>query len=302
MQDTVVEGTEEYISRIRGKYEQLSDSERQVADYFLEHRSALPEDLNVKDVSRVSGTSVATVMRFCKAIGFRGFSEFKFSIQSGFLAAIGGSVRIGSRDDMNLIKEKVAEFTRRTITASMQYADSRELERAVEALEKCERVHIAATGTASGVAMSTANTFMIMGLRCHYTADPLTMLRETSFCGKDDLVIGITSCGRIKTVVDALKIARDRGATTIGVTGMPDSLVTRYSDIILHCLLRDNSVSLDLITVSMCQLLTLQTLQVAYLSRRSKAVTRKINQYYSISETTRYAPDLKEIGGDCVRD
>lgn len=295
-------GLEEYISRIHGKYDQMSDSERQVADYFLERRGTIPADLNVQEVARLSRTSVATVMRFCKTLGFKGFSEFKYHVKNGVLAPIGGSVRFGSRDDMNLIKEKVAEYTRRTITGSMQHADSRELERAVEALENCERVFITATGTASGVAQSATNIFMVMGLCCHYTADPLTMLREMSFCTKKDLVIGITSCGRIKEVVDALKIARERGATTIGVTGMPDSLVTRYSDIVLHCLLQDNSVSLDLITVSLCQLLTLQTLQVAYLSRQSKMVTKKIAEHYSISDATRYAPDIKEIMGGCVRD
>ncbi len=293
MGESVVIGTEEYISRIRGKYDQLSDSEQQVADYFLNHRGALPEDMNVKDVSTLSGTSVATVMRFCKALGFNGFSEFKFSIKNSVLAPVGGSVRIGSHDDMPLIMEKVAEYTRRTITAAIQHSSPKELEQAVEALEQCENVHIVATGSASGAAMSTANTFMIMGLRCHYQADPLTMLREISFCGKKDVVFGLTNCGRIREVIDALKLARERGATTIGVTGFEDSLVTRYSDIVLHCMPSDNFLALDLITVSMCQLLTLQTLQVAYLSRRSRTVTKKINQHYSISELTRYPANTK---------
>lgn len=295
-------GLEEYVSRIHGKYDQMSDSERQVADYFLERRGALPDSLNVKDVARVSCTSVATVMRFCSTLGFKGFSEFKYNVKNGVMAPIGGSVRIGSHDDMNLIKEKVAEYTRRTITASMQYTESLELGRAVEALEKSERIFIVATGTASGVAMSATNTFMIMGLNCHYTADLLTTLREMSFCTKRDLVIGISGCGRIKEVVDALKIARERGATTIAVTGLSDSLVTRYADIVLQCIQQNSAASLDLITVSMCQLLTLQTLQVAYLSRRSKVVARKINDHYSISDAARYASDVEEIVGGCVRD
>ena len=294
MAHTVVVGTEEYISRIRGKYDQLSDSERQVADYFLGRRGAIPDDFNIKEISAQTRTSVATVMRFCKSIGFDGFSEFKFSVRNGALSPIGGSVRIGSHDDMSLIKEKVAEFTRRTITASIQHADSTELERAVDALEQARRAHIVATGTASGVAASAVNTFMIMGLDCQYTADALSMLRAVSFCEKKDVVIGITSCGRIREVIDALKIARARGAVTIAVTGMPDSLVTRHADIVLHSMLTDNSLPLDLITVSLCQLLTLQLLQVAYLSRKTKAVTRQVEEHYSISELTRYVSTRKD--------
>ncbi len=295
--ETFVKGAEEYVARIRNRYELLSEAEREVADYFLRRAGAGGEVPNIKEVARDVGTSVATVMRFCKALGFSGFSEFKFALQSGVLAPVGGAVQIGSRDDMGVIKQKVAEYARRTISTSIPRIDNRELERAVLALEKCSRMTICAAGTAGGVAMSTANTFMAMGIPCYTVADPLTMLRTVSFCDARDVVIGITSCGHIKQVVDALKVAKERGAVTICVTAARDSLVARYADIVLHCTLKDNSIALDLITVSMCQLLTLQTLQVGYLSRRSDAVAKQISEHYSLSEMTRYGLDV-----ECVED
>lgn len=294
-------GAEEYVSRIRGKYETMSDSERQVADYFLEISGDALANMNIKDVGNRCRVSVATIVRFCKTLGFKGFSEFKYSVQNGLLAPLGGDLRIGRDDDMGVVKQKVAEFGKRNINASIQHTDNKELERAVAALEKCRRIVVCATGTSSGVALAAANTFMFIGIPCQAPADSLTMLRTVSLCEKDDVVIGITNCGYIKDVVDSLKIARERRAVTICVTGMPDSLVTAYSDIVLACKFEDSSIALDIVTVSICQLLTLQTLQIGFLTRHGEATGPKLNAVHDLSEMARYAPELERIEKRRVR-
>ncbi len=294
-QEVFVSGAEEYISRIRNKYDQMSESERHLANYFLEHEYDPDTELNIKDIANKANTSVATVVRFCKTIGFKGFSEFKYSVQNGVLAPIGGELRIGSNDDMGVVKQKVAEFTKRNISVSTQCTDNKELERAVVALEKCKRVIISANGTSSGVALAGVNALTYIGIPCQYTGDSLTALRTIYLCEKDDVVIGISNCGYQKDIVDALKIAKDRGATTIGISAVSDSLVNKYSDIILATKLEDNLLALDIITVTICQLLIIQAVQIAYLARHGNEVTSKMKNLYQLNDLTRYALDLEKI-------
>lgn len=290
-----ISGTKEYISRIRNKYDILSESEKQIADYFLTYDQEAPFGSSIKEVAAATSTSVATVVRFCKTLGFSGFAQFKFSVQSEVLSPIGGTVKIGSRDDMGVLKQKVAEFAKQNIDSTILHTDTQELEKAVEAIENCRQIIICAVGTSSGVAVSAANAFMVMGIPCHAVMDSLTMLRTVSLLKEGDVVIGISNCGYIKEVVDVLKISRDNKATTICITGSQDSLAARYADIVLYCRLRDYSSSLDILTVTICQLLTLQALQIGYLSRRSSEASENINTLYSISEMSRYALDLTEI-------
>lgn len=301
-QEIFVSGAEEYISRIRNKYDSMSDAERQLANHFLERENEPNENLNIKDIAKRSHTSIATVVRFCKTLGFKGFSEFKYSVQNGVLAPLGGEeLAIGSNDDMGLVKQKVAEFAKRNISASVQYTDNKELERAVDAVDKCKRIIISANGTSSGVGLATVNAFTYVGIPCFFPGDTLTMLRTIYLCDKDDLVIGISNCGYIKDVVDALKLAKERGATTIGISAVPDSLVNKYSDIVLASKLGDNALALDIITVAVCQLLTLQAVQIGYLTRHSKEVTTKMKNLYQLNETTRYALDLESVKSQRVR-
>lgn len=300
-EEAFVSGAEEYIARIRGKYDSLSEAETQLANYFLARAYDPDEELNIKDIASRTETSIATVVRFCKTLGFKGFSDFKYSVRNGILAPLRGELRIGSTDDMGMVKQKVAEYTKRNLAASVQHADNKELERAVDALDKCKRIIISATGTASGVGLAAVNAFTYIGIPCSYPGDSLTMLRCIYLCEKDDIVIGVSNCGYIKDVVDALKIAKERGATTIGITGVRDSLVSKYSDIVLATKLEDNSMALDIITVAICQLLTIQAIQIGYLARHGGEVSAKMKNVHLLSELTRYALDLDSVKSKRVR-
>ena len=60
---------------IREKYNQIFMAERKVADFVLEN----PEravNANVSELANLSGVSDATVIRFCKRIGFQGTISF----------------------------------------------------------------------------------------------------------------------------------------------------------------------------------------------------------------------------------
>ncbi|MDR2392071.1 MAG: MurR/RpiR family transcriptional regulator, partial [Planctomycetota bacterium] len=237
--EVYIGGAEEYIARIKNKYDAMSRAERRLANYFLDHQYEQVGELNIKDTARRAHTSIATVVRFCRTLGFKGFSEFKYSIQAGELAPIGGKLRISSTDPIGLVKQKIAEFTKRNIATSIQCTDNRELDRAINALEKCGRMVISADGTSSGVALAAANAFTHIGIPCFFPGDSLTMLRAVYLCGKNDIVMGISNCGYIKSVVDALKVAKEHGATTIGVSAISDSLVAKYSDIVLASRIAD---------------------------------------------------------------
>src|SRR5215469_7804693 len=61
---------------IRASREALRASERRVADFVIAHPDQVVQS-SVTDVADATGTSEATVMRFCRALGYRGFPEMK---------------------------------------------------------------------------------------------------------------------------------------------------------------------------------------------------------------------------------
>lgn len=73
----VVKEVEEYKSRIQSKYGGMSESEKKIADYILktEFENGVG---SINELAAATETSSATIVRFCKTLGFKGYAEFKF--------------------------------------------------------------------------------------------------------------------------------------------------------------------------------------------------------------------------------
>ena len=70
------------LSQVEEMREQLRPSERKLADYVIEApREVL--DLSMTEVAARAGVSQPTIARFCHALGFSGFREFKIRLAQG---------------------------------------------------------------------------------------------------------------------------------------------------------------------------------------------------------------------------
>lgn len=282
----------EIIYKIQQKYSSMSEGERKIADYLFSARplSSLP---NINELADLAQTSVSTIVRFCKTLGFTGYSEFKYNYQKGIPAPLGGNIELSSSDSISAIKEKVGNFTQQAIWQAISTINNSELENAITAISYARQIMVCGEGSASGIAALAANAFMCLGIPSFYIPEPLTQLRTASFYEKNDVIIGITNDGYIKDVVDTLMLARSKHATTICITGKSDSLVTKYSDIILYTTLIDNQSPLDLPITSVCQLIILHLIQVGLIARHPKLSGQYARQLQALSDRKRYDFNVK---------
>lgn len=61
---------------------ELSVLERKVASYLLKHEDKL-QNMDIADIATAANVSKATVVRFCKALGFKGLKDFKIYYEAG---------------------------------------------------------------------------------------------------------------------------------------------------------------------------------------------------------------------------
>ena len=64
--------------------------------------------------------------------------------------------------------------------------------------------------------------------------DPVFEIMKVSTLVPGDVVVGISYTGRLKNTIDSLNVAKERGATTIGLIGSPDSPILEYVDIVIQ--------------------------------------------------------------------
>ncbi len=79
------------LDRITLVYPRLSRTERQVADFVLANPLAFTRT-PISHITTKSGASAPTIMRFCRAAGFKGLTDLKLSM----VAALGDEARQGT--------------------------------------------------------------------------------------------------------------------------------------------------------------------------------------------------------------
>src|SRR5690606_16680160 len=171
------------LIKIREMKDSLTPVERMVADYILENTSDIPH-LSIKELSQASKTSDASVLRFCKTMGYSGYRNFIVSI----------SASLGSRDDESKVQytdiQPGDELTsiinntslnnRQSIDDTLSVIDRNEIARAVEVLRKSKRIVFVGIGASGLVCMDGEQKFSRINKMCHAYRDGHSQLTAVS--------------------------------------------------------------------------------------------------------------------------
>ena len=222
------------ISRVSAVKESLSKKERLIAEYVLANQDQLV-GLSAKELAEMTNTSLSSVVRFCQGCGFSGFADLKNCIERETLTAHQlVNPNIHQTDSGAIIKQKTLSIHQAIINGLNALWDGREFEEAAGAMLNASRIIVIGEGGSRSTALTMFYIFTQMNLPIENYSDPVFEIMKVSTVNPKDIVIGITYTGRLKNTIDSLRIAKERGATTIGLVGAPDSPILEYIDIVLH--------------------------------------------------------------------
>jgi DNA-binding MurR/RpiR family transcriptional regulator len=220
---------------IQSLYPNLRKSEQAVADYILADIPRLL-DQSVQAAALQIGVSEASLMRFAKQLGYCGFRELKLRLaeEVGRMAHQQASpIDLTISPDQNLadIPSKIISQTVRSLENTLNIIDLNELERAVLALMRARRIDMYGVSDSASIAQYAMNKFIRLGMRCLVYSDAHQQTMAAITLSRQDVAIGISHSGRTKDTVEALKNARNAGATTICIANFGTSRITKYADI-----------------------------------------------------------------------
>ena len=162
------------LSQVEAMREQLRPSERKLADYVLEApREVL--DLSMTDFAARAGVSQPTIARFCQALGFSGFREFKIRLAQSVAADVPTVYRDVKSDEPPAgVAAKVLD---RTIGALIQVRNSLSSDSvaaAIAILAEARRIEFYGAGGSGIAALDMQHKFFKLGVPSVAYADPHT--------------------------------------------------------------------------------------------------------------------------------
>ncbi|WOI55875.1 MurR/RpiR family transcriptional regulator [Palleronia sp. LCG004] len=192
---------------------------------------------NVAEIAQAAGVQPSAFVRFCKQVGFSGFSAFqkvyKTELTDGwptYDARLARFRELGARTSPILLE--FAGAGRASLDRMVEGIDHAALERAVGVLSRADMVHIAAMRRSFAAATYLFYTFDRMRIPANLHGMTGGIVNAGGLRPKDAL-IAISYAPYSSETIDLAREARLQGLKVVAITDKAESPLARHADEIL---------------------------------------------------------------------
>lgn len=223
------------IPKLAERMEGFPQSERKVAQYVSDHLDTMV-GLSIKQLSTLSDSSEAAVVRFCKTLGYKGYRDFSIRLAEELavnqtLADKDAYSDIREGDDAEHIIRNVSYHNIQALEDSSLLIDAELVVRAAEILFQARRIDFYGLGASNFVAQDAQYKFMRISKPSTAYADPHMQLISAENLTENDAAVAISWSGETKEVLDAVKHAKKNGAPIIAITRCTKTSLAELADI-----------------------------------------------------------------------
>jgi DNA-binding MurR/RpiR family transcriptional regulator len=271
-------GTGQLLVHLRSVLPGLAGALRQVGNAILED-PGWASRATIVELGERSGTSPATVTRFCRSLGLSGYTELRVGIATDIGRADQAGWEVGLAADV-LPTDPIDRVLRTLLAVDLQAMhetaaglDLRAVETVVDAVVAAHRVDLYGVGGSAAVLEDTQMRMHRIGLASWTWSDVHNGLASAALLGSDDVAIALSHSGRSTETVEMLAQARTSGATTVAITNFSTSPIAEVADHLLCTSVREISYSSGEMSARHSQFLVLDLLYLAVAQRTHERAT-----------------------------
>ena len=189
------------IPIIESNYENFTALERTIADFFMKNQKKV--DFSAKEIAKRLFVSEASLSRFAKKCGYRGYREFIYQYEETFEE---------KNKELTGHTRQVLNTYQELLNKTYSLMDEAQILRICEKLGQARRVFVCGKGSSGLAAREMRLRFMRIGV-------DINSRMQAVFQKEGCLVIGISISGESEDVFYLLEESKKRGADTILITG-----------------------------------------------------------------------------------
>jgi DNA-binding MurR/RpiR family transcriptional regulator len=261
------------LARVRIGLPEFTGALQRVAELVLADPAAAAR-ATIVELAERSGTSPATVTRFCRALGFEGYSDLRLGIagETGRAArSAGWTIDIGREiqptDPLDRVLDQIMAADTRAMHDTAALLDLREVERAADAIAAGGRVDIYGEGGSALVGGEMQFSLHRIGVAAWSWSDVHNGLASAAQLRAGDVALGISHSGQTRETIELVAEAGSHGATTVALTSFPRSPLAEVADIVLLTATQATTFRPDALSARHPQLVVLDLLYIAVAQR-----------------------------------
>ncbi|WP_420992591.1 MurR/RpiR family transcriptional regulator [Cupriavidus sp. 30B13] len=239
--------------RILAVYDTLRPSERRLADYVARHGASVIR-LSMPELAERAGVSQPTIARFCAALGYDGFREFKLQ----FAQNVGGGTPfvhqdVKAEDRPADIAGKVFDRTIATLMTVRNALSADQIEHGIRLLAAAHRIEFYGCGNSGIVALDIQHKFFRLGIPTTAYSDSHVFSMSAALLGPGDVAVLVSNSGRTWDMLAAATLARASGASVLALTHSGSPLA-KLADVCVFSDVEEDSEVYTPMTSRICHL------------------------------------------------
>ena len=249
--------------RISNDYYALTASEKKVADFVMAHQQET-QFLSISELAENCEVAEATVSRFCRRLGYKGYNLFKLAVANASTQhkpwnnPLSGQVQ--ETDSLDDISKKVYGAEVEALNQTMELLNMKAVKAAADLLESASRVLCMGQGGSMLIASEAAHLFSTVCNKFVAVADSHLQAMAAASADAKDVILFFSYSGSTKAMMQTLKHAEKRGVRVILVTRFPNAPGTDFADVVLQCGSNQNPLQAGSIPARIAQLYLLDVL------------------------------------------
>lgn len=257
------------LVRLQMIYHSLKSAEKKAADYLLLDPEGFAKG-SVVEVAKKAGCSQATIVRLAKKLGYDGYAQMRGFILKNSNDTSTLYQNLSENDSAVEVAQKVFISSVQAIEDTLNIMDKESYERAVDTLEKANRIIFIGAGDASVVAQAAFLKMCRMGADCLYFPDYDNQIVTAHHLKPGDVLFAISHSGMTKSTLYAMRYAKKAGATVIAITNSPVSPIGKCADILLATATFHNDDIGEIMTKRIPELCIIESIYINMLMRAGK--------------------------------
>lgn len=206
-------------------------------------------ELTITELAHTCHTSETTVVRFCRTLGFSGFSPFKLRIAAELATesvrnegpALDGT-DILATDGLAEIVAKVTAAETLAMRETAAGLDLEVLREVIDRIATAGSIVLYGVGASGLGADDLAHKLQRIGRSAICDHDTDNAITLAALLRSDGVAIGFSHSGRTRATIDFLRVARDGGATAIAITNGKRTPIVSGTDLVLHTAVRETAL------------------------------------------------------------
>ena len=257
---------ENVFELLNERYASLTRSEKKLADYIFANRDDL-QFISISTMAEHCGVADATVFRFCKALGFGGYNEFKLALAISLTASpspveVSGTVygKVQQGDSFADMCKKLYSTQISALSQTLELADEQAFRKAAEYMHAAKRVYCFGQGSSLVMAMAAWSRFVSVSSHFFFVEDVHLQTMAVSLLGPEDTILFFSYSGATKDMQDLFQLAREKQARIILVTRYQKSPGASMADVVLLCGANEGPLQVGSVSAKMAQLMIVDIL------------------------------------------